>query len=110
MAKSAAPAPPASGTASPAGGSDDTTLAVWEPAEQTGGAEAGQAAATQGPAVPRHAVQAAQAAGWRPNKLTGPGAAAVRTPPADVANPQQVTTPTQMMMRSTTYISTTDAQ
>jgi len=97
VANAAAPAPPVSGITSPAGGLHDTTSAEQEPSKRAGGAETGQAAVAQGSAVPRHAVQAAQAAGWRPNKLTGPGAP-VRTLPAEVANPPQVITPPQATM------------
>ena len=88
LANSPAPAPEADGNTSQAAGLDDCESSVRE--GQAGGVAAGQGGAAQGPAVPRHAIQAAQASGWRPNKLTGPGATA-RTLRADAANPQQVT-------------------
>ena len=45
--------------------------------------EPGLGSSARGPAVPRHAVQAAQAAvGWRPNKPAGPGGSPRRPPRA----------------------------
>ena len=104
IANSGAPALPVIGITPAAAGPDDDTLFVKE--DQAGATEAASAAAVQGPAVPRHAVQPAQAAGWRPNKLTGPGAA-LRTPCSDAPNPQQVT---DRHSRKVLYIWTRDRQ